>query len=104
MAVWLHKFELDCRKCSEGQKVERGCEEDSPIPGVWKLENWEFSRCPKRLVEIRSVEYLNAYFFFEKGYLPNAGGWLEQPAKFVHAMVLIEREVVRAREEKENAH
>ena len=104
MAVWLHKFELDCRKCSEGQKVERGCEEDSPIPGVWKLENWEFSRCPKRLVEIRSVEYLNEYFFFEKGYLPNAGGWLEQPAKFVHAMVLIEREVVRAREEKENAH
>ena len=51
-----------------------------------------------------SLEYLRAYFFFEKGYLPNAGGWLDQPAKFVQAMVVIEREVARAREEKENAH
>ena len=56
------------------------------------------------MVSRGSLEYLNAFFFFGKGYLPNAGGWLDQPAKFVQAMVVIEREVARVREEKENAH
>jgi len=100
----LHKFELDCRTCSEGQRIERGCEEDSPIPGVWKLDKWEFRRCPRSLVEKRSVEYLNAFFFFGKGYLPNAGGWLDQPLKFVQAMLVVEREAARVREEKEDAN
>jgi hypothetical protein len=101
LAVWLHKFKLDCHACSDDQKIERGCEEDSPIPGVWKLNNWEFARCPKKLVEERSVEYVSAYFFFCKGYLPNAGGWLEQPGKFVQAMVIIEREIARVKENEE---
>jgi len=29
---------------------------------------------------------------------------MDQPAKFVQAMVVIEREIARVREEKENAH
>jgi len=100
----LHKFELDCRTCSEGQKIERGCEEDSPIPAFGNSISGSLDDVQEVLVEKRSVEYLNAFFFFGKGYLPNAGGWLDQPAKFVQAMVVIEREVARVREEKENAH
>jgi hypothetical protein len=99
----LHKFGLDCRSCSEGQKIERGCEADSPVPGIWKLDDWEFQRCPRKIISGVSLEYLTAYFFFGKGFLPNAGGWLDQPAKFVQAMIVVEREVARVREEKENA-
>ena len=99
----MHTFELDCRTCSEGQKIERGCEEDSPIPGVWKLDGWEFQRSPRKIISVVSLEFLRAYFFFGKGYLPNVGGWLDQPLKYVQAMVVIEREVARVREEKEHA-
>ena len=97
----MHKFKLDCHKCSDAQKNERGCETDSPIPGMWKLNDWEFTRCPRTLVERKSGDFLSAYFFFIKGYLPNPGGWLDQPAKFVEAVVLIEREIERMKESEE---
>jgi hypothetical protein len=44
---------------------------------------------------------LNAYLFFEKGYLPNPGGWLEQPLKFIQAIKIIEREIALAREKED---
>jgi hypothetical protein len=56
------------------------------------------------MVSHGSLEYLNAYFFFGKGYLPNAGGWLDQPMKFVQAILVVEREAARVREEKEDAN
>jgi hypothetical protein len=82
-------------------KAERGCEEDSPIEGVWKLKDWEFRRCPRKLVTRASIEYLNAYLFFEKGYLPNPGGWLDQPLKFIQAIKIIEREIALAKEKED---
>ena len=82
-------------------KLERGCEEDSPIEGVWKLKDWEFRRCPRKLVARASIEYLNAYLFFDKGYLPNPGGWLDQPLKFIQAMKIIEREIALAKEKED---
>jgi hypothetical protein len=33
---------------------------------------------------------LHAYIEREKGYLPNAGGWLDQPMKFTDSMKFIE--------------
>jgi hypothetical protein len=36
---------------------------------------------------------------FDRGYLPNAGGWLEQPAKFIDAMMIISKEIQAIREE-----
>lgn len=101
MAVWLPKFKLDCHKCSDAGKLERGCETDSPIPGMWKLNDWEFARCPRKLVARKSVDYLSAYFFFTKGYLPNPGGWLDQPAKLIDALILIEREIMKVKESEE---
>ncbi len=86
-------LKLDCRKCTEILKIERGCTIDSPIPGKWQINEWIFQRCPVRLVTRQSVEYLRAYRMFDRGYLPNQGGWLEQPAKFIEAMEVIEREV-----------
>ena len=82
-------------------KAERGCEGNSAIPGMWKIGDEEFSRCPRSLVTVNSVEYLNAYIFFEKRYLPNPGGWLDQPLKFIQAMKIIEREIALAKEKED---
>ncbi len=101
MAVWLPKFKLDCHKCSDAQKQERGCEADSQIPGMWKIGDDEISRCPRGLVTIKTIEYLNAYIFFKQGFLPNPGGWLDQPLKFIQAMRVIEAEVMKLKEEKD---
>jgi len=68
---------------------------------MWKLGDWEFSRCPRSLVNIKSIEYLNAYIFFERGFLPNPGGWLDQPLKFIQAMKIIEAEVMKIKEGKD---
>jgi hypothetical protein len=102
LAVWLGTFKLDCHKCSDELKVERGCEKDSPIPGAWKLYDWEFQRCPLKIITRQSAAYLRAYNFFNKGYLPNTGGWMEQPVKFIEAMEIIEREVIKIQESELN--
>jgi hypothetical protein len=68
---------------------------------MWKLGDWEFSRCPRSLVTIESIEYLNAYMFFAKGFLPNPGGWLDQPLKFIQAMRIIEQEMIKLRDEED---
>lgn len=41
--------------------------------------------------------YIQAYNMFDKGYLPNAGGWLDQPVKFLMAMNMIEEELGKAK-------
>jgi hypothetical protein len=68
---------------------------------MWKIGDEEFSRCPRGLVTATSIEYLNAYIFFKQGFLPNPGGWLEQPLKFIQAMRVIEQEVIKSKEEKD---
>lgn len=81
------------------EKVERGCEEDSPLPDTWQVDDWTFQRCPLKLITLESIEYLKAYQLFDKGYLPNAGGWVEQPAKFLDAMVIISAEIQKVKDE-----
>ena len=86
-------------------KTERGCDKDSPIPGAWKLGEWEFERCPLKIVTNQSLDYIRAYIFFQNGYLPNSGGWLDQSVKFIDAMEVIETEISKIREEAEkDAH
>lgn len=45
------------------------------------------------MVTKNSVRYIQAYKMFEKRYLPNSGGWLDQGAKFISAMNVIEGEL-----------
>ena len=45
------------------------------------------------MVTAKSGKYIQAYNMFDKGYLPNAGGWLNQPVKFLKAMDVIEGEI-----------
>ncbi|MCK4248672.1 MAG: hypothetical protein KAX15_02725 [Candidatus Omnitrophica bacterium] len=94
-------MKLDCRSCTASQKTERGCEQDSPIPGVWEVEGWQFQRCPLKLVTTQSCRYIEAYNFYEKGYLPCPGEWPEQSAKFLEAIRVINNQVNKGLEEKQ---
>jgi len=57
------------------------------------------------VVTRQSLEYVRAYIFFEKGFMPNRGGWMDQSAKFIDAMEIVEAEISKMRKEAEkNAH
>lgn len=49
---------------------------------------YQVTRCPALCIaEIDDV--LSAYNMYKNGFLPNEGGWLNQPVKFEQTMVLI---------------
>lgn len=94
---------LDCRKCNEYLKKERGCTEDSFIPGKW-IDPFNpeesFQRCPRTVVTPESYEYLDAYFFFKEAHkFPHAGGCGDQPAKYIQTIKIIASEIQRIRQE-----
>ena len=51
------------------------------------------------MITRQSMQYIKAYNMFDKGYLPNAGGWLNQPIKFLMAINVIEEELGKAKKE-----
>ncbi|GEM_PF-915575 len=89
----LGEFNLDCTACTDAMKIERGCERDSPIPGKWQIGEYVFQRCPKKEICADVGIYIQAYNFYKNGILPNAGGWLNQTAKFIEAINLIDSEM-----------
>jgi len=92
VAIAVSQWDLDCRKCSDTQKVEHGYCEDSPTPKKWQVKEWTFQRCPLTVVTQQSIDYLNAYPLFKIGVLPNGKGWLNETEKFLQAMRVIEKE------------
>jgi len=92
-------LKLDCRTCTPNQKIERGCKKDSPIKDIWQIDDWKFQRCPLKIVTIQSLRYIEAYNFYEKGYLPNTGGWLDQSAKLLKAIKVISNRINKDRKD-----
>ena len=39
----------------------------------------------------QSFGYIRAYNFYKDGFLPNPGGWMEQPVKLIEALMYIQR-------------
>ena len=69
-----------------------GCEKPSPVGKHWKVGSYEFDRCPVSIVDPVAYQYIRAYRRYEKGYLPDAGGWMDQGAKFNDIVDVIEQE------------
>jgi len=84
---------LDCKTCSEGQKIDRGCEKDSSIPGRWEIEGTKYQRCPISLIDNNTYWYMKAHHFMKQGMLPKNVGWMNHSNKFIEAMTFISREV-----------
>lgn len=67
---------------------------------MWEFEGEHISGNPAKLVTFQSSEYVTAFLMFKSGFLPNAGGWMDQPAKFVDAVNLIDSQIAKIKEEK----
>ena len=86
----------------------RGCEEDAKLP-VWK-DNVNgivtpMYRCPYAMLSNRTLVMMRFYHFYEKGFLPNEGGILNQANTFVSAMMILDEKIAaivkRQRDEQE---
>lgn len=70
------------------------------FPRPQTIEGIDVTKCPMLYADAGAMEMIRAYSMFEQGILPNAGGWLDQPIKFVQAMTIIGNQVDKMREEK----
>jgi len=89
----LDKLKLDCKTCTKEQKEDRGCTEDSIIPGRWQIGDEKFERCPIEYINSDIYWYIKAYNFMEKGILPRDGGWMNQSNKFIEGISFITKEL-----------
>lgn len=81
---------VNCRNCLSGKKIQ--CEFEVPGQEVWELDGEQYKGCPLKIVTRQSANFLKAFNFYERGYLPNPGAWLEQSAKMLDAFEVIEKE------------
>ena len=101
MAVWSMFNNTDCHICNKQIQKLRGCEEDLSSPVTLSGTDIQVIRCPLNYVtEIEKI-YLNAYFQYGKGFLPNPGGWLGQPCKFTSIMTIIDNVINKFKTERE---
>lgn len=58
------------------------------------------NKCPLMYAGVEDVELIRAFPMFENGILPNPGGWLDQPARFIEAMNIIKNQLDLMAEER----
>lgn len=88
MAVWAMYNGLNCRSCYLQRKVLYGCENEvSP----YRIEDYQVTHCPVKDIGGTESAYLQAYFEYDNSFLPNSGGWLDQPMKFTQVINLIDK-------------
>lgn len=80
----------------------RGCYEEVEA-SEFEFEGEILKRCPLKLVTHISKRFLRFYRFMEKGFLPNPGGILDQPNRFIEAISVIDDAIIRATEEERKA-
>lgn len=56
------------------------------------------------MLDERSVAMIEVYMAYKKGFLPNAGGWLDQPIRFSRSMSVIEDYSAKMQEEKDHVN
>ncbi len=97
MAIWLTyaRGQLDCPKLKSQKNV---CNQDECENSDWNFGDETFKGCPVKKITPSSWEYLRAFIFYNRGFLPNPGGWRDQPLKFIRAMEIIELELIRIKE------
>jgi hypothetical protein len=54
------------------------------------MQGITIKRCPLRYVDGATLSYVEAYAHYKNGIYPEAGGWLDQPAKALEAFEEIE--------------
>jgi hypothetical protein len=57
----------------------------------YRVEDIVVTRCP--MIQVSGIEqdYMQAYLEYKNGFLPNDGGWLNQPMKFSQVMIVMDK-------------
>jgi len=97
LAVRILELTAGCHGCLAGKKTP--CEFEVAGQEFWKFEGAQYKGCPFKQVTGLSANFIRAYNFYKSGFLPNGGSWLEQPAKFIEAVEVIENELAQMRQE-----
>lgn len=103
MAVFSDLYGINCHSCPTAYKVQRGCIDEIPeyrIPGIG-LDHVMIKRCPRFYATGHDLLMLSAYREYRNGYLPNDGGWLDQPMRFIDSMEIIEAAVAKVTEQRD---
>lgn len=87
MAIWADANGVDCQHCNSQLKRVRGC--DGGIQA--EIEGFPIDRCPVKMRTPQSAVYIRAHGEYQRGFLPNPGGWLQQPMKFSEAIGVVEQ-------------
>jgi len=85
---------LNCHSCPVAHRKIRGCQgfnQPKNLLGV------KVDRCPVKVVPGYVFEYITAYTFYKNKMLPNDGGYMEQPVKFIESMLILEKAVTNVR-------
>ena len=115
---------MTCDVCRfvERKRKEWGCEEPAEDPVKLQCsaclgngedyrglcpkcggKRWrEIPVCPQKILrEAGILSFTRAFRWSERGQLPNPGGWLDQPAQFVHAVDYVKIKIDELRELKD---
>ena len=91
---------VDCSQCPRQPSFPDECREDEPI--VWNVfddQEQMHHTCPVFLM-IGMQRVFQGYALFDKGQLPDPGGWLQQQEWWMQAFEVIGAEVRRVEQEK----
>ena len=67
-----------------GLKARKGCTERAPFPQYGDFETGEnFYRCPVSMLTSEAIAIVEVLIMTELGFLPLAGGFLDQPASLI---------------------
>lgn len=96
--VILNSHDFNCSQCDEYKRKDRGCIENSPIPRRWQYGEDIYRRCPIKLITAFTCHCLELYGFYKSGLLLQAGGVIDQPAKYLRIMRIIQAEMNKPQE------
>ena len=93
--------ELDCGKCSPGQKIARGC--TTPATRSVIMDGEELKRCPRRPLLDEPEGYGQLFWLYGQaldGKLPEPGGIYDQSARTMECFRVIAMAISLCDEEK----
>ena len=101
LAVYCDRVGINCHSCPVFYQKRRGCLNEIPaysLPGLG-IDNAVLTWCPRKYTGGLTMLILGAYREYKSGFLPNPGGWLDQPMKFTGAMAVIDTAIARMEEQ-----
>lgn len=64
----------------------------------YHIEGITLVRCPLIVLGQKYDHYIKAYMFWQQGFFPNTGGWGEQPNALIEALMHIDCEINRMKD------